>query len=113
MECGSNLQPHIFQSAGACRRVRAKSDARALCGPEFEIVAIGFAMPFQGAKNQLWNRDFPSPTNTYVDKRITSLAFNLTSLDVTPDMGPFEFPVATQRQVVRSWKDEMFPTNEE
>ena len=47
-----------------------------------------------------------------MDKRITLLAFNLTGLDVTPDMGPFEIPVGTRRQDGRSWKHEMFPTKE-
>jgi hypothetical protein len=32
---------------------------------------------------------FLSPKGTYQDRRITSLAFNITGVDVTPDMGPF------------------------
>src|SRR3954470_425701 len=32
----------------------------------------------------------------YEDRRITSLAFNLTGVDVTPDMGPFEIAIGTQ-----------------
>ena len=47
--------------------------------------AVGFDVPFQGAKNQPWHRDFPSPPETYQDHRITSLAFNLTGVDVTED----------------------------
>lgn len=81
-------------------------------GPDYEIVEIGFDTPFQGAKNQPWHRDFPSPPETYRDRRITSLAFNLTGVDVTPDMGPFEVAPGTQWDDGREWKHEMFPPAE-
>jgi hypothetical protein len=83
--------------------------AEAVLGPEYQIVEVGFDTPFQGAKNQPWHRDFPSPKDTYEDRRITSLAFNLTGVDVTPDMGPFEVAPGTQWEDGRSWKHEMFP----
>jgi hypothetical protein len=86
---------------------------RAMCeavlGPQYEIVEIGFDTPFQGAKDQPWHRDFPSPPESYQDHRITSLAFNISGVDVTPDMGPFEVAVGTQWDDGRSWKAEMFP----
>jgi len=85
---------------GMCERV---------LGAEYQIVEIGFDTPFQGAANQPWHRDFPSPPETYRDRRITSLAFNLTGVDVTPDMGPFEVAPGTQWDDGRSWKHEMFP----
>jgi hypothetical protein len=78
-------------------------------GPNYEIVEIGFDTPFQGAKLQPWHRDFPSPRDTYEDHRITSLAFNLTGVDVTDDMGPFEVAPGTQWDDGRTWKHEMFP----
>ena len=78
-------------------------------GPDYQIVEIGFDTPFQGAKNQPWHRDFPSPPDTYEDRRITSLAFNLTGVDVTPDMGPFQVAPGTQWDDGRSWNHEMFP----
>lgn len=78
-------------------------------GPDYQIVEIGLDVPFQGARYQPWHRDFPSPTDTYVDRRITSLAFNLTGVDVTPDMGPFEVAPGTQYDDGREWKHEMFP----
>ncbi|HEV2560142.1 MAG TPA: phytanoyl-CoA dioxygenase family protein [Microvirga sp.] len=81
-------------------------------GPNYEIVEIGFDTPFQGAKNQPWHRDFPSPPESYEQKRITSLAFNLTGVDVTPDMGPFEVAPGTQWIDGREWKHEMFPPKE-
>jgi len=81
-------------------------------GPQYEIVEIGFDTPFQGAKNQPWHRDFPSPRDTYEDRRITSLAFNLTGVDVTQDMGPFEVAPGTQWIDGREWNHQMFPPQE-
>jgi hypothetical protein len=83
--------------------------AEVVLGPEYQIVEVGFDTPFQGAQNQPWHRDFPSPKDTYEDHRITSLAFNLTGVDVTADMGPFEVSPGTQWDDGRSWKHEMFP----
>jgi hypothetical protein len=84
----------------------------ATLGPDYKIVEIGFDTPFQGAKNQPWHRDFPSPAETYEGRQITSVAFNLTGVDVTPDMGPFEIAVGTQYVDGRDWKHEMFPEKE-
>jgi hypothetical protein len=81
-------------------------------GPQYEIVEIGFDVPFEGAKYQPWHRDFPSPPETYEQRRITSLAFNLTGVDVTPDMGPFEIAIGTQWDDGREWKHQMFPPAE-
>ena len=85
---------------------------RNVLGEDYEILEIAFDVPFQGAKNQPWHRDFPSPVATYRDKRIRSLAFNLTGVDVTEDMGPFEIAVGTQWDDGRDWKHEMFPPKE-
>ncbi len=81
----------------------------AALGRDYRIVEIGFDVPFEGAKNQPWHRDFPSPPETWRDRRITSLAFNLTGVDVTPDMGPFEVAPGTQWDDGRAWPHEMFP----
>jgi Phytanoyl-CoA dioxygenase (PhyH) len=81
-------------------------------GPQFEIVEIGLDVPFEGAKVQPWHRDFPSPRESYEDHRITSLAFNLTGVDVTSDMGPFEIALGTQWDDGRTWKAQMFPSQE-
>ncbi len=82
----------------------------ATLGPAYEIVEIGFDVPFQGAKNQPWHRDFPSPPETHRDARLTSLAFNLTGVDVTPDMGPFEIAPGSQWIDGTDWTHGMFPT---
>jgi hypothetical protein len=86
--------------------------SQAVLGPDYQIVEIGFDVPFEGAKEQPWHRDFPSPAATYEQRELTSLAFNLTGVDVTEDMGPFEVAVGTQYDDGRAWKDEMFPPPE-
>ena len=83
--------------------------AEAVLGPDYQIVEVGFDTPFQGARNQPWHRDFPAPPESYLEHRITSLAFNVTGVDVTPDMGPFEIAPGTQWDDGREWTHEMFP----
>jgi len=89
---------------------------RAMCeavlGPRYEIVEIGLDVPFQGAKYQPWHRDFPAPRESYEGQRLTSLAFNVTGVDVTPDMGPLEVALGTQWEEGRDWKHQMFPPQE-
>lgn len=87
--------------------------AESVLGPDYKLVEIGLDVPFQGAEAQDWHRDFPSPVETYQDRKITSLAFNLTGVDVTQDMGPFEVAPGTHWDDGRSWKDEMFPPESE
>jgi hypothetical protein len=87
--------------------------SEAVLGKDYQIVEIGFDVPFQGARNQPWHRDFPSPPETYEGRRMTSLAFNLTGVDVTQDMGPFEIAPGTQYDDGRAWKHEMFPDKAE
>ncbi len=82
-------------------------------GPDYRIVEIGFDVPFEGAMYQPWHRDFPSPAETHVDRRITSLAFNLSGVDVTEDMGPFEIAPGTQWEDGQVWKHQMFPDKSE
>jgi hypothetical protein len=86
--------------------------SEAVVGPDYEIVELGFDTPFEGARNQPWHRDFPSPPETWRDHRITSLAFNLTGVDVTEEMGPFEIALGTQYDDGREWDHEMFPPKE-
>ncbi|RJK94294.1 phytanoyl-CoA dioxygenase family protein [Vallicoccus soli] len=78
-------------------------------GPDYQIVEVGFDIPFAGAMNQPWHRDFPMPEETRTTGRLTSLAFNLTAVDTEEDMGPFEIAPGTQWD----WSDEfnhgMFP----
>jgi len=80
-----------------------------LLGPQYKIVEIGFDVPLPGAQNQPWHRDFPSPQDTLIGRRLNSLAFNLTTVDVLEDMGPFEIAPGTQWDLPVDFQQEMFP----
>ncbi|MGC5011063.1 phytanoyl-CoA dioxygenase family protein [Streptosporangium sp. DT93] len=81
----------------------------AVLGPRYEIVELGFDVPFAGAVDQPWHRDFPMPEETRAHRRLTSLAFNLTAVDTEPDMGPFEIAPGTQWDDEPSFDHGMFP----
>jgi Phytanoyl-CoA dioxygenase (PhyH) len=82
-------------------------------GPDYKVLELGFDIPFAGAQNQPWHRDFPSPPETYRDRRLTSLAFNLTAVDTAEDMGPFEIAPGTQWEAGLDWDHQMFPPRSE
>jgi ectoine hydroxylase-related dioxygenase (phytanoyl-CoA dioxygenase family) len=86
---------------------------RAVCetvlGPDYKVLELGFDIPFAGAQNQPWHRDFPSPPETYEGRRLTSLAFNLTAVDTAEDMGPFEIAPGTQWEPGLDFDHQMFP----
>jgi hypothetical protein len=69
---------------------------QAVLGPDYKVVEAGFDVPGPGAMKQPWHRDFPSPPETLVGRRLNSLAFNITTVDVTDDMGPLEIAPGTQ-----------------
>jgi hypothetical protein len=69
---------------------------RAVLGEGYKVVEAGFDIPFPGAMHQPWHRDFPAPPETLVGRRLNSLAFNLTTVDVTEEIGPFEIAPGTQ-----------------
>jgi hypothetical protein len=69
---------------------------RAVLGPDYRIVEAGFDVPGPGAANQPWHRDFATPEATSLGRRLNSLAFNMTTVDVTEDMGPLEIAPGTQ-----------------
>lgn len=81
----------------------------AVLGPEYRIVEIGFDVPGPGAMSQPWHRDFPSPEETLRGRRLNSLAFNLTLVDVFKDMGPFEIAPGTQWDEPDDFTHGMFP----
>jgi len=107
------IHPQAFSGfAELCMHPWLAGMCDAVLGPDYEIVEIGFDVPFEGAQFQPWHRDFPSPRETYQERRITSLAFNLTGVDVTEDMGPFEIAKGTQWESGSEWPDQMFPPKE-
>ncbi|HSH37913.1 MAG TPA: phytanoyl-CoA dioxygenase family protein, partial [Chthoniobacterales bacterium] len=81
----------------------------AVLGPDYKIVEIGFDVPNPGAMAQPWHRDFPAPDATIAGRRLNSLAFNITTVDVTEDMGPFEIAPGTQWDLPIDFEHEMFP----
>ncbi|HEY0065784.1 MAG TPA: phytanoyl-CoA dioxygenase family protein [Flavisolibacter sp.] len=81
----------------------------AVLGPEYKIVEIGFDVPNPGAMDQPWHRDFPAPDETMTGRHLNSLAFNLTTVDVHEDMGPFEIAPGTQWDLPTGFEHGMFP----
>ena len=114
-----NRGPNRFYVEVHPERIRGFTDltthpwVRAVCvavlGPDYRIVEAGFDIPFPGAENQPWHRDFGSPAETRTGRRLTSLAFNITTVDVTPEMGPFEIVPGTQWDDLSAYENEMFP----
>jgi Phytanoyl-CoA dioxygenase (PhyH) len=81
----------------------------AVLGPNWKIVEVGFDIPFPGATLQPWHRDFAAPNATFDGRQINSLAFNLTAVDTTLEMGPFEVAPGTQWDRVDECPRGMFP----
>jgi hypothetical protein len=84
----------------------------AVLGPDYKIVEAGFDIPFPGAADQPWHRDFASPEATLKGRRLNSLAFNLTCVDTTAEMGPLEVAPGTQWDDLTGYPNGMFPPKE-
>jgi hypothetical protein len=84
----------------------------AVLGPEYKIVEVGFDIPFPGAADQPWHRDFFVPEATTKGRRLNSLAFNLTAVDTKPEHGPFEIALGTQWDQFEGCPKGMFPPRE-
>jgi hypothetical protein len=85
------------------------SVCEAVLGPRYEIIEVGFDVPGPGAQDQPWHRDFPATAEQLERRRLDSLAFNLTAVDVTEDMGPFEIAPGTQWDDPAEFEQGMFP----
>ncbi len=83
---------------------------REVLGDDYQVVEVGFDVPLAGAVNQPWHRDYAMPDETREHRRLTSLAFNLTLVDTTADMGPFEIAPGTQWDDDPSFQHGMFPS---
>jgi hypothetical protein len=84
----------------------------AALGPDYRIVEVGFDIPFPGAADQPWHRDFAVPEATTKGRRLNSLAFNLTTVDTRPEHGPFEVAPGTQWDQFEGCPKGMFPPRE-
>jgi hypothetical protein len=78
-------------------------------GDDYQVVELGFDVALAGAVDQPWHRDFPIPPETRVEHRLTSLAFNASTVDVTPDLAPFEIAPGTHWDAGEDFADGMFP----
>ena len=76
---------------------------------DYRIVEVGFDIPFPGAQDQPWHRDFRSPEATIKERRLNSLAFNLTAVDTRPEHGALEIALGTQWDEIPDARDGMFP----
>jgi hypothetical protein len=89
----------------------------ALCGqvlgPDYQFVELGFDVPLPGAVDQPWHRDFRTPPETRDTGRLTSLAFNLTTVDVTEELAPFEIAPGTHFDDGSTFDHGMFPQAED
>jgi Phytanoyl-CoA dioxygenase (PhyH) len=79
-----------------------------LFGEDYRVVELGSDIPFPGAVNQPWHRDFPMPDETR-EGRLSSICLNVSSVDVTPDMGPFQIAPGTQFELGDEFDGGMFP----
>ncbi|HLJ68474.1 MAG TPA: phytanoyl-CoA dioxygenase family protein [Chloroflexota bacterium] len=79
-----------------------------LFGEEYQIVELGCDVPLPGAVNQPWHRDFPIPDETR-QGRISSVCLNVCSVDVTPEMGPFQVVPGTHFDPGEDFDSGMFP----
>jgi hypothetical protein len=84
----------------------------AVLGPDYRIVEVGFDIPFPGAADQPWHRDFAVPEATTRGRRLNSLAFNLTAVDTVLEMGPLEIAPGTQWDQFEGCPKGMFPPRE-
>ncbi|HEX4694192.1 phytanoyl-CoA dioxygenase family protein [Sphingomonas sp.] len=79
---------------------------------DYRIVEIGFDIPFPGAADQPWHRDFAVPGATTRDRRLNSLAFNLPTIDTRPEHGPMQIAPGTQWDEFEGCPKGMFPPRE-
>lgn len=77
-------------------------------GEDYLIVELGCDIPLPGAVDQPWHRDFPMPDETR-QGRISSICLNVSSVDVTPEMGPFHIVPGTQLDPGDDFDGGMFP----
>jgi hypothetical protein len=82
-------------------------------GPDYYFVEFGFDVPLPGAKDQPWHRDFPIGSETLTGRWLSSLAFNLTTVDVTEEMGAFEIAFGTHWEDGANFDAGMFPQKSE
>lgn len=84
--------------------------SEAVLGSGYKVVEFGFDIPFPGAADQPWHRDFAGDPQNGLGHRLSSLVFNLTTVDTRPEHGPFEIALGTQWDDIGGAKAGMFPS---
>jgi hypothetical protein len=87
--------------------------SRKILGDRYQIVELGADIPLPGAPEQPPHRDFPLPEPTRLHRVLTSLAFNASSVNVTPGMGPFAVVPGTHFDDGSDFVGGMFPVGEQ
>jgi hypothetical protein len=115
--------PHRYYFAVPPERLRGFLDlmthpwltglCQRMLGPDWALVEVGFDVPLPGAVDQPWHRDFPTPEDTRATGVLTSLAFNLTTVTVRPEMGPFEIVHGSHLDDGSAFEHGMFPPPDE
>lgn len=111
--------PNRYYFAVHPERVRRFADLAALpaftsvcgevLGEDYRVIELGFDVPLAGALDQPWHRDFASPPETSAHGILTSLAFNVTTVDVTPQLAPFQIAPGTHWDDGADFDHGMFP----
>ncbi len=79
-----------------------------LLGPDYLVAETAFDVSFPDSKYQPWHRDFRKHVGMREDGSLSALAFNLPTVDVVDEMGPFEIVKGTQNDDIPT-DNEMFP----
>ncbi len=84
------------------------SISEALLGADYQVAEVAFDVSFPGSKFQPWHRDFRKHVGMRDDGSLCALAFNVPTVSVTDEMGPFEMVLGTQNDEV-AVDNGMFP----
>lgn len=88
------------------------SISEALLGSDYQVAEVAFDVSFSGSKFQPWHRDFRKHVGMRDDGSLCALAFNLPTVDVVEEMGPFEMVLGTQNDEI-AVDNGMFPAAEQ
>jgi Phytanoyl-CoA dioxygenase (PhyH) len=84
------------------------SICEAVLGPDYKVAEVAFDVSFPQSRFQPWHRDFRRHIGMREDGSLSALAFNIPTVDVIDEMGPFEIVLGTQNDEIDS-ENGMFP----
>ena len=77
-------------------------------GADYQIAETAFDISLPGSRFQPPHRDFRQAVGMRADGTLTAMAFNIPTVDVTPERGPLEMMLGTQNDVIDT-DNGMFP----